>query len=253
MKIYASALAICAACLPASAMAQEISVTGSASVSEGNYGSARETTMGVFAGGAIWRSGGTSIQVTVPYVVVESPGVVFAGFDGTPLVMVPDLGGPKRNWDGFGDPTLSVSQTVAAGGFDLRGTGRVKLAVQDINEVSTGETDFSLSGEVSRNFGSLTPFVGAGYRWYGDPDLWDIKDGWSASAGVALPIANGSAAFSYEFAEATSDFVGDSHELVGVYDAPLTQSGLRLAAFGTVGLSSGAPDYGVGVRLAKSF
>ena len=244
-------LAAAMAAAPCVAQAQDITPSVSASVSKGDFGSERDTRMGNVAVGARWSSENTTIQVNLPYVVIDSPGVVFAGFDGTPLVMIPDAGGDSFSRDGFGDPTVSLSQRVDAGEFELVGTARVKVPVQDYNDISTGEFDWSLSGEVSKEIGGVVPFVAVGYRWFGDPELWEIEDGFSASAGVSAPLAGGAAAVSYEFAESTSPFVDDAHEIVAVYDAPVSDR-FRLATFGTVGLSNGAPDFGVGLRLAAS-
>lgn len=240
------------AALPVAAQAQDITPSISGSVSRGDFGSDRDTRMGNVSIGARWSSDDTTVQVNLPYVVIDSPGVVFAGFDGTPLVMIPDAGGDSFSRDGFGDPTVSVSHRLDAGSFDFTGTARVKVPVQDYNDISTGEFDWSLSGEVSKEVGGVVPFVSVGYRWFGDPELWEIEDGFSASAGVGAPIGGGAAAISYEFAESTSPFVGDAHEIVAVYDAPISDR-FRLASFGTLGLSDGAPDFGVGIRLAASF
>ena len=238
--------------LPVVAHAQDITPTVSGTVAKGDFGSDRDTVMGNVAIGARWSSGDTTVQVSLPYVVIDSPGIVFAGFDGTPLVMLPDIGGDSFSRDGVGDPTISLSQSLDAGGLDFVGTARVKIPVQDYNDISTGEMDWSLSGEVSKEIGGVVPFVAVGYRWFGDPELWVIEDGFSASAGVSTPVGNGAAAVSYEFAESTSPFVDDAHELVAVYDAPISDR-FRLATFGTVGLSDGAADFGVGLRLAASF
>lgn len=246
-------MAACAAVfMPVAASAQSITPSASASVSTGDFGTDRDTRMGNVSVGAQWRSGGTTIQVSLPYVVIDSPGFVFAGFDGTPLVMVPDDGGPIFARDGFADPTISLSQDLSAGGFDFRATGRVKIPVQKFNDISTGETDWSVSGEISRPVGKVVPFASVGYRVYGDPELWEVQDGFSASAGFGILAGDGAVAFSYEFAETTSDFVDDAHEIVAVYDAPVTGR-FRIASFATVGLSDGAPDFGAGLRLATSF
>lgn len=248
MAVIAAALSI-----PAISHAQEITPSFTGIISQGDFGSQRDTVMGSALLGVQAEWGDTSVKVTLPYIATRSPGIVFSGFDGTPLVMVPDLGGPKRVWDGFGDPTVSVSHVVRTGGFEIRGTGRAKIAVQDINEVSTGESDFAVSAEVSKVVGGVVPFASVGYRWFGDPEGWDIRDGFAASAGVAAPIGEGSAAVSYQFAERTSDFVGDAHEIVAAYDAPLPDSPFRLAAIGTLGLSSGAPDFSAGLRVSMKF
>ena len=254
-KTFKSAVAMAAAFVGLSAspaMAQEITGTFTGQVSRGDFGTDRDTRMGSAVVGARWASDRTSVQITLPYIAIDTPGIVFSGFDGTPLVMLPDAGGRYMTRSGVGDPTISVSQGLAAAGFDLRATGRVKIPVQDYGEVSTGEVDWSVSGEISRDFGGVTPFVAVGHRWYGNPDQWNIKDGFSASAGIGANVGNGALAVSYEFAETTSEFVDHSHEIIAVYDAPISDR-FRLASFATAGLSDGAPDFGVGVRLASTF
>lgn len=233
-------------------MAQQVSGSVTGQVYEGDFGANRDTTWSSVVVGTRWTNDNTSIQITLPYIYVKSPGVVFSGFDGTPLVMLPDSGGPSTDRDGIGDPTVSVSQDISAGNFDLRTTGRVKIPVQDFGAVSTGEFDWSVSAEISRNFGQVTPFIGAGHRWYGDPSGWTIRDGFTGSAGLGFSVGEGAAAISYEFAETTSDFISDAHEIIAVYDAPVSDR-FRIASFASVGLSEGAPDFGVGIRLASEF
>ena len=251
-NLFQGALIIIGIGAAAPAAAQEISGTISGGVSKGDYGSSRDTKISNVAIGAKWTSGDTSVAISLPYVNIHSPGVVFSGFDSTPLVMIPDLGGKSFTRDGIGDPTITASHIVRTNAVDLTGTARVKIPVQSYNDISTGEVDWSVSGEISKDFAGITPFAAIGYRWFGNPELWNVKDGFSGSAGVSVLAGPGAAAVSYEFAESTSDFVGDSHEIVAVYDAPVGDT-FRLATYGTVGLSDGAKDLGVGLRLAMPF
>lgn len=233
-----------------SAHAQELSVTAGGGYSSGDYGSSRSTRMANGSIGARWTSGGTTVTASIPYVAIDTPGVVLAGFDGTPLVMVADLGGRRRSHDGVGDPTFAVSQEVPVGSASLRGTWRIKVPVQGFNGVSTGKVDWSVSGEVSRPLGAVTPFVAVSYRVFGNPTSWTIRDGFAGSAGVSAPVGRGALAVSYEVARSPSDFVRNSHEIVGVYNLPVAKNRMRLGVFGTAGLSSGAPAAGGGLRLS---
>lgn len=233
-----------------SAHAQDVVLTAGGGYSSGDFGSSRSTSMTTATIGARASSGRTTVAVLVPYVSTRSAGVVFAGFDGTPLVMLPDAGGPRRTYDGIGDPTLSISHDVPLSGVNLRGTARFKVPVQGLKlGVSTGKLDWSVSGEVSRTFGGVTPFVSVSYRGYGDPTGWRIRDGFAGSVGASGRVGPGAVVVSYEVARSTSDFVSDAHEIVGVYDMPVSRR-MRLAAFGTVGLSNGVPDGGGGIRLS---
>lgn len=236
--------------LPTAAGAQQIEATAGGGWSTGDYGSSRSTTMANASVGARWTSGGTTISGSVPFIAIDTPGVVFSGFDGTPLVMVPDLGGRRRTHSGVGDPTFAISQDVPVGSVSLRGTWRIKVPVQGFNGISTGKVDWSMSGEVSRPVGRITPFVAVSYRVFGDPTGWRIRDGFAGSVGASAPVGRGALAVSYEVARATSDYIGDSHEIVGVYSMPVANQRMRLGVYGTAGLSSGAPGAGAGLRLS---
>lgn len=250
MRVLGIILAAAAAIVPASAMAQDITLTAGGGVSSGDYGSQRSTTMANGSVGARWSSGSTTVSASIPFVSIDSPGVVFSGFDGTPLVMLPDAGGRRRVSSGVGDPTFTVSHAVPVGGVTLRGTGRVKIPVQGFNDISTGKVDWSVSGEVSKTFGIITPFASLGYRAYGDPVGWEIRDGLSGSVGASAPVGRGALAVSFEMARSTSRFVDHAREFVAVYDMPVARDRMRLAAFGTVGVSDGAPGLGAGLRLS---
>lgn len=238
------------ALVPAAAGAQELEATAGGGWSTGDYGSARSTTLANASIGARWTSGGTTISGSIPFIAIDTPGVVFAGFDGTPLVMQPDLGGRRRTHSGVGDPTFAVSQQIPVGSVSLRGTWRIKVPVQGFNDVSTGKVDWSVSGEVSRPIGRVTPFSALSYRVFGDPTGWRIRDGFAGSVGASAPVGRGALAVSYEVARSTSDYVGDSHEIVGVYSIPVANERMRLGIYGTAGLSSGAPGAGAGLRLS---
>lgn len=252
MRGFKFLMAVAAIAVAGGASAQDITLIGGGGVSTGDYGSDRSTTMANASLGARWSSpsGRTTVSASIPFVSIDTPGVVFAGFDGTPLVMQADSGGRRRTNSGIGDPTFAVSHSVPVGTFSLRGTGRIKIPVQGFNDISTGKVDWSVSGEVSRTFGRITPFASIGYRSYGDPRRWTIRNGLSGSVGASAPVGPGALAVSYEMARSTSRFIDDAREIVGVYDVPIGRDGMRLAAYGTVGLSDGAPGAGAGLRLS---
>lgn len=242
---------IAALCLAGAtpALAQDVTVVAGGGVSSGEYGSERDTTLGSASVGVRLTSGRTTVTASIPYVFIDSPGVVFSGFDGTPLVMLPDAGGSRISSDGIGDPTLSVSHDVPVGRVNMRGTARFKIPVQGLNRISTGQLDWSVGVEASMPMGGVTPFASVSYRGYGDPTGWTIRDGFAGSVGVSSQVGPGALAVSYDVARSTSRFVDDAHEILAAYDMPVSDRGMRLAAYGTVGLSDGAPGLEAGLRL----
>jgi len=246
--IFLAAVAASLVAVAPAAHAQ-LAVTTNVGASTGDYGSNRSTDMVNASAGLRWTSDDTTVQVSLPYVSIRTPGVVFAGFDGTPLIMLPDAGGPKRRHSGIGDPTMSISQSTSIGSVRLTGTGRVKIQVQGFNDISTGKVDWSVGVQAAVPVGRITPFAAVSWRTFGDPVGWRIRDGIATSVGASARVGTGSVAVSWEHARSTSQFVRNADEIVGVYDTPVSGR-LRLAAYGTAGVSSGAPSVGGGLRLS---
>jgi hypothetical protein len=127
--------------------------------------------------------------------------------------------------------------------------GRVKLPTsQKSKGLGTGKTDFSVTTDVSYPIGNWAPFVTVGYRILGDPDAYELNNSFTVSAGSSVSIGKTVLIGSYEYAEASSPFAKDSHELFGALNTPLN-SQVGVTGYGTVGLSKGAPDFGLGMLL----
>lgn len=56
---------------------------------------------------------------------------------------------------------------------------------------------------------------------------------------------------SYDFEESPTDFIGDSHELLGALSGSLNNR-FTWTGYGTVGLSEGASDFALGLLLSVS-
>jgi hypothetical protein len=56
------------------------------------------------------------------------------------------------------------------------------------------------------------------------------------------------AILSYDYSRATTSAVEDAHEVFGALSGPLTGS-LNWTGYGIVGLSTGSPDFGLGLLL----
>src|SRR3546814_11247232 len=49
--------------------------------------------------------------------------------------------------------------------------------------------DYAVGAELSKTFGSVTPFVGVGYTMPGDPEAFELRNSLSARAGAAVQMA----------------------------------------------------------------
>lgn len=232
-------------------MATEITV--GASAWGGNFGGPGRSTVATLLVNVRQRFGDLRIDATLPWMRVRSPTTIFAGIDGTPLVLASAVPMTTRRRDGLGDVTLGASwlalnQADAAVDIDL--SARIKLpTASDSSGLSTGRTDYAVAVEISRTMGQVTPIASVGYRVFGDPRGWDVRDGVATSIGASIALPAGAVVLvSYDFSERTSRFIRPSHALVAGASAPIGRS-LRLTAFASGGLSSGAADVSVGAAI----
>ena len=123
-------------------------------------------------------------KVTVPYVSITGPGTVVGGDRPT---VIQGAGTARRTESGVGDVVGAVTwSAIQTEGFFLDLTAKVKFATGDeAAGLSTGKNDYSVQIDAFKPFGSVTPFVGVGYRKYGDPVGLDLRNALFASAGVS--------------------------------------------------------------------
>lgn len=222
--------------------------------STGDYGLAEDTDILVVPFSLRATTGNLAFTASIPYISIDGPGGVVIGPGGEPLPGVPTTSG-KRS--GIGDLSLGTTYTIPAaamGGLELALGGRVKLPTSPQSEqLSTGETDFSVSADASYAFGNVIPFVNVGYRWLGDPTGVDLRNGPTASIGSSFQFGRSVLIASYDYARASSRLAEDSHEVFAGLSTPVS-SALTLTGYGIAGLSQGSPDVGVGLLItAKIF
>ncbi|HWH21668.1 MAG TPA: transporter [Allosphingosinicella sp.] len=222
--------------------------------SSGDYGLDENTKILVVPFTLRATTGNLAFTASLPYLSIDGPGGVVVGPGGEPLPGVPTEGGKR---DGIGDLSLGATYTIPAanlGGAELALGGRVKLPTSSRDQqLSTGKTDFSVSGDLSFPMGNVVPFVNLGYRWLGDPEGADLRNGPTASVGSSFVLGQSVLIASYDYARATSRLTEDSHEIFAGLSAPVS-SAFTMTGYGVAGLSKGSPDFGLGVLLtAKVF
>jgi hypothetical protein len=249
MKRLSFALAALAGCAASPAFAQSagtFSVSTGLDYSSGDYGGPDTVKILVAPVTASYRTDVFRVSATLPYLRIDGAGVVL-GPDGKPLPGVPTTTGSRS---GLGDLGLGASVTLPAdslGGLEVELGGRVKFPTSKTSKgLGTGETDFSVSADFSYPIGAWAPFVTLGYRMPGDPAGVALDNSFAVSAGSSVSLGKAVLIASYDYAEASSPFAEDSQELFAALNAPLSDA-VSWTGYGTVGLSEGSPDFGVGV------
>jgi hypothetical protein len=191
-----------------------------------------------------------TLRVSVPFVLVDGSETFVPGDDGTPTEDFTP--GTRRDY-GLGDLVTRLTYTWYPKDdripiVDL--STQVKIPTADDSKgLGTGKTDVTLQMELVKAFGPVSTFGGFGYRFKGGP----LDDILLASAGLGLRFSRTvSAGIAYDWREASSSGVGDSHELAP-YLSIRAGKHMRFGPYGVIGLSEAAPDWGVGSTVAYEF
>jgi hypothetical protein len=255
-KLLSCSIAAATLVLSTGANAQEsssLSFTTGVDYSKGDYGTGVDTEMVVAPISARLKVGDVRFTVSMPWLRIDGASAIVPG-DGGPIIIDPNA--PRTTRSGFGDVTVGANWALPEEklGFGLDFGTRVKLpTASESKGLGTGKVDVSVSAELSKSFGPVTPFVSAGYRFPGDPAGFDLKNAFYGSAGASIIAGKAVIIGSYEYREATSPLAESSQEIFGALSAPVSDR-LTFTLYGSGGLSDGAPDYGVGLMVTvKAF
>ena len=193
-------------------------------------------------------------SASLPYMRISGRGLLVFDANGNPIVINRRANGPTDVRTGWGDLTLSASYTIppaVLADFQVRVTGITKLPTGPARRrLNTGEADFGMNVDVSRSFGDWTPFVTVGYLNRGQPAGFTFYDTSSVAVGASYMLRdNPVAVASYDFDSADAPQVTAAHELMGSLSW-IQSDKLTLTGYGTVGLSSGSPDMGIGFLVS---
>lgn len=229
-----------------------LSLTTGADFSSGRYGAPARTDILVVPFSLRARKGPIRFTATLPWLRLDGPSNIVGGGEGGPIVIDPNAPAPRRVRKGLGDATLGFDYALPAddlGGLQIDLGLRVKLPTASTRRgLSTGKTDIGIVADISRPVGNLSPFLTLGYRMPGDPDGFELRNSATVSAGTSATFGRIVAIGSYDYAGASSRLAFDSHSLFGALAAPVSKN-VILTGYGTVGLSRGAPDHGVGLLV----
>lgn len=228
-----------------------LSLTSGVDFSSGRYGGAVKTDILVVPLSVRARKGRIRASATLPWLRIKGPITIVGGGEDGPIVIDPNGPAPRRVREGLGDASFGLDYVIPSrglGGIEVALGARFKLPIA-ARGLGTGKADFGLVADISRPIGKLSPFLTLGYRMPGDPSGFELRNSATVSAGTSVTFGKLVAIGSYDYSGATSPLSFDSHSVFGALSAPLTDR-VVLTGYGTVGLSRGAPDHGLGLLLS---
>ncbi len=213
----------------------------------GDYGTATTTNITYVPVYAKYRTGNLSLKLTVPYIAVESSGLLVSG--GT-VIGAANGGVVKRN-RGLGD-------VWTEGRYKFRGTGnapdvspyiKIKFGTASRTDgLGTGENDYEggLGFEwiVGR---TVFPFLDIGYRALGSPPGRTLRNIATYDAGVTYKLNEMNYLSGiYSGHQASQAGFSNSADLLTAWNYE-TRPGTGFQIYLDKGLSNGSPKYGIGV------
>jgi hypothetical protein len=248
---------------PGGAMARDMGppppdwqLTGTLGITDtnGDYGTPQNTNVLLGLSTLSLANGNFKFSASMPYMRISGRGLVVFDASGNPILINRRGTAASDVRTGWGDLNLSASYTVPSAvlnDFEVRLTGLTKIPTgPSRRRLSTGEMDFGVSVDVSRQFGDWGPFLTAGYLNLGQPPGFTLYNTKSASAGTSLMLSDHLVAVaSYDYNSADSPQVPAGHELFGSLSW-VRDDRITLTGYGTVGLNAGSPDLGVGLLIS---
>jgi len=258
--------------------ARQWRVSATVNYSSGSYGTDSTTNI-LYAPMTIrrmFRDG--DVSLTIPLVVISGTGAVRL-VGGTPTRTssataspAGSVAGASGGGKGPGAKPLSSSTTDAGlGDIILRGryylieegaimplvaiTGRIKLPTADADSgLGTGEFDEGMGLELTKSFGDgWLGYLDGGYNIIGDAPGTNFNNQWWYDVGIGYDVTKQfQMSLFYEEYRALVNTVSNYRDLLTVANY-IVDDALHLTGSVLIGLSNGAPNYGVGCGVRFRF
>ncbi|WP_072384697.1 transporter [Novosphingobium sp. NDB2Meth1] len=233
-------------------------VFGGVDYEQGTYGTGAKVETASAKIGVGLRRGRVRLAAAIPYIRTTAPVDVVVsqgGLFGTPLLGSSTSQTVRTRREGIGDAAIEAAYDLPAAGFIASIGAGVKLPTASRTKgLGTGKVDYAVNAQIARPLrGGITPFAAAGYTFVGKPEGFAVRNTFAASAGTRVALSSrASAVVSYSYEQSPARSLADRQSIglgVGVGIGKKLQLGLQ----GDAGLSRGAPDVKLGLRLGASF
>lgn len=208
--------------------------------SRGDYGIDRDTEIFFVPISVEANYDSFRAKLTLPFVSIDGPTGIAIDSNGG------ESGVDPKSYGGLGQVSGRVGYFVApfhaaAPWFEF--TGKMSAPTESEDALGSGKWAFSLQTDAFKRVGRITPFARLGRTFYTGSRLDDRLYTSIGSSFVLTEFV--STGIAYDWFEATTSDVVDTHDLVGFASIKVG----KLWSFGPyalAGLSNGSPDYGVG-------
>lgn len=229
------------------------SLSATGEYTTGDYGATSSTDIWYFPVTLRYETARAALRLTVPYLFVEGPANVLVSAGDHSSMGRLNTSAARRSDSGLGDVIASGTYVLVPEGERVPAialTGKIKFATADeARGLGTGENDYAAEVGALKNLDRLAAFGGAGYKVLGDPPGINDKNVFYGFAGAEYRFDElRSGGIVLDIAQATTTAGSDFRQLTA-YLARVIDRNLTARGYAMLGLSDGAPDWGVGFGL----
>ena len=230
----------------------KVKVSTGADYSVGSYGQSMDTEILYLPFISKFEYGNWTAKVTVPWLRISGPSSVLGGGDAG--VVVSGSGTTKTTQSGLGDIVTGLTYDIALPEttfLDL--TGKVKAPSGSFSKgLGTGEADYTLQADVTKMFGPLAVFGGAGYKFVGTNSTLNLHNSTLLNAGFGYDVLpNLNAGATYDWRQSPSRTANPSEATIYV-NYKITKK-VNVQLYADKGFSNGSADHGFGFMAGYKF
>lgn len=223
----------------------------------GDYGTGSVTDLWRVPVSLSYQQGNVLLAATIPYLAAESSGVLVVSGGGGRHARQTLVSGNGSSASGIGDLELSARYSfpvISSGYYRYFVSGQVKVATADENKgLGTGENDYSLSAGFKYNDNAYRYRAALGYEITGDPPGADYRDVIFAYAGAAVYVSSlQEIGLLLDYSAASTRGFDSALQLSGYINHDLSET-RYLHGYLLMGLTTGSPDWGLGLNITKVF
>lgn len=242
------------ALLSAQASAEEkgkLSLETGMDYNTGKYGGSQSTEILYLPFTGKYQGKSWTLKLTVPYLKITGPNNVVNGVGATGTSTA-----ARSTRSGMGDVIAAATRTAyddAASGVVVNVTGKVKLATASSTNgygLGTGKNDYALQADLYRAEGTSTNFGSIGYKIYGSPAGYALKNILYGSVGKNYkisPDANGGGMLSLA---QKSTATGSTRIEAILFANQKLDKYWKAQGYLLKGFSNAVPDWGIGATIA---
>jgi hypothetical protein len=217
--------------------------------SKGDYGQSQDTEIWYVPLTGKVEVNQWTAKVTVPYLTIKGPGAVAGD------TLIGTGGTVVTTESGLGDVVGSLAYTVdlpQTTYLDI--TSKVKLPTANEKKgLGTGEADYTLQADLTKQLGSFVVFGGAGYKIVGSNSSLNLDNVWLVNLGAGYTVdKQTSVGLMYDWREAASQSSENPSEATAYVNYKFTKS-FNMQVYGVTGFTDGSANLGGGMMLGYKF